>query len=245
MKYNYKNYGTFKNISIDYRSSWQFQIRKALKIKNRYLKFIPKDYLDKNILEIGCGDGSFLHELQNEGYKKLIGIEPSKTYKYNNNSITIFHTDALSYLSKCKNKSIDAIIAFDVFEHIPFKDLVKVLHLAGNKLKPNGIIVIRTPNLASPFGLLNYFGDISHTTPLNQSSISQLVFGSVLKVKCIYKEPFAFPTLKISFISYLIWFLVECLLKTAFKAFGPSSVILTPNIIIILQRENLKSKNGH
>lgn len=50
------------------------------KDKNEKTISFVKDYISEEdeILEIGCGTGNLLYQLQNHGYKKLTGIEPSE-----------------------------------------------------------------------------------------------------------------------------------------------------------------------
>jgi 2-polyprenyl-3-methyl-5-hydroxy-6-metoxy-1,4-benzoquinol methylase len=69
---------------IDFHSSFRFkgvsdmpyQWRKAVVMQVKLLeRYIPRG---SNILEIGCGEGLFLHELSKRGFR-VFGVEPSRT----------------------------------------------------------------------------------------------------------------------------------------------------------------------
>jgi hypothetical protein len=49
------------------------------------------------------------------------------------------------------------------------------LTLICDRLVPGGRIIFRVPNMASPLGMYNFYGDISHVTGLNKISIKQLI----------------------------------------------------------------------
>ena len=68
----------YNNLS-KYETSAYF-VSTARKEKHEKSISFLNDYIneDDDILEIGCGGGNFLYQLQNQGYKKLTGIEPSE-----------------------------------------------------------------------------------------------------------------------------------------------------------------------
>lgn len=57
-----------------------FLVTSETKLVNERIIALLEDYIneDDNILEIGCGTGHLLYQLQRCGYKNLTGIEPSK-----------------------------------------------------------------------------------------------------------------------------------------------------------------------
>ena len=66
----------------------------------------------------------------------------------------------------------DLIIALDVIEHLTDIEVKQLFAEANVLLKPKGLILIRTPNGAGPFGLPNQIGDATHITPISLSRLS-------------------------------------------------------------------------
>ncbi len=104
--------------------------------------------------------------------------------------------------------------------HIPQDELRKLFALINSRLVSGGLLVFRVPNMASPLALVNYFGDLSHTTPLNEVSVQQLAFGSGLKITRVHPEPFAYPTSAAALIGILIWPLCRRIIGLTLAAFG-------------------------
>ena len=184
-----------------------------------------------SILELGCGDGSFLKDLLDDGYTNIRGVDLSTTYQYVVESELISFEYASQFVQKCPDASIDVIIALDVFEHIPYDELVNLLAIIKTRLTSKGFVIFRVPNMASPFALINYFGDVSHTTPFTELSIQQLAFNSGLRLVSVHPEPFAYPTRMSSIIRTLIWPIFKSIYVLLLAAFGINARVITPNIV--------------
>ncbi len=65
----------------------------------------------------------------------------------------------------------DAIVAFDVFEHLSIAELKATLTRLHDLLSDDGVVFGRFPNGGSPFGLAFMAGDITHKTALNGSAM--------------------------------------------------------------------------
>jgi len=111
-------------IEDDYRRASQFD--KLLK--------------NKNILDFGCGWGSFLSNIKN--YKSLNGVELRKEcinhIKNKNKKINI--SNDINYFKK----KFDIITMFHVLEHIPYQ--IDTLKILKSKLKNKGKIIIEIPH---------------------------------------------------------------------------------------------------
>jgi len=156
-KYYPKDYYSYSNNIVDQNA---FLIKQAKLIRYKLVlewkeSFISKiikrkiplyNYLSlsnvsksSSILEIGCGNGSLLCWLANEGFEKLVGIDPyiDKDIYYKN-GVSIYK----KYLSDISGK-YDIIILNHVFEHFenPHTEIISLKKL----LNDNGKIIIRTP----------------------------------------------------------------------------------------------------
>ena len=137
------------------------------------------------ILEIGFGDGGFLHWASQHGYT-AIGADRTEACvtKAIENGFKVYLDDgSLDFLSP---ESIDAIIAFDVLEHMDIKALLAFLDNSKKVLKTDGIIFARVPNCASPYGMAYQFGDLTHLTALSELRFHQIAISANLTCENIY-----------------------------------------------------------
>jgi len=235
VKFNYSSYGAFKNAPR--RPRLIVLLMKILRIKNRYLRFLLSVPRDLPVVEIGCGNGRFILDLLNEGFKDVKGVEPSESYTFLADKSLISHEFASPYLGKIRESTLGLVVSLDVFEHIPRAELLDLIKLIESRLVAGGFLVFRIPNMSSPLALVNFYGDLSHTTPLNEYSIPQLVFDSGLYVESINAEPFAFPVSPATVIGIIAWPFFCMFYRILISAFGIKTKILTPNLVCVLRKK--------
>src|SRR3989344_3027082 len=105
----------------------------------------------ERILEVGCGDGNYLHLLSSMGFKRLslIGVDIDenslKSAKRNlkGRRIKLLKADVLGKLPFAAN-TFDKIIMSEVCEHL--SDDVKGLTEVKRVLRKGGILVVTVPN---------------------------------------------------------------------------------------------------
>ena len=123
-------------------------ISKAVVDNFKKLSFnLKKIYsLDKTsvVVDVGCNDGSLLNEFKNLGIKKVIGIEPTDTYKYANKKKNKTVNDFFNSKSSLKTRKIygkaDLIVTTNVFAHSnKLGDFIKA---AKKLIKKDGVFVI-------------------------------------------------------------------------------------------------------
>ncbi|MCX6053866.1 MAG: class I SAM-dependent methyltransferase [Chloroflexi bacterium] len=99
------------------------------------------------VLDIGCADGSLGKKLNEIGWKSY-GID----INFQNTKLTL-QKNVLSTLCDLesdfpfRDRSFDAIVAFEVIEHLV--DTRQFINECYRILKPNGYLILTTPNLAS------------------------------------------------------------------------------------------------
>lgn len=234
--FDYQDYGAFKSGSTALAPSGLHRLAKALGLGNRYLRFLAKADRDQPVLEIGCGDGSFLLVLGEAGFTRVRGVEPSPSYEERVPPGTIVRCFAQEYLAQAPAASIGTVVALDVFEHIPAADLRQLLGLVYEKLVPGGLLMFRVPNLAGGLGLLNYHGDLSHVIALNEVSLRQLAFGSPFSSVSLHPEPLAYPRSVAAFAGLLLWPLYKVCTQAVMAAFGIRARVLTPNLVCVMTK---------
>lgn len=118
--------------------------------RNRAEAIIAVEGSGDSILDIGCGNGHLLYQFANR-FSKLVGLELSKG-RLSQAAINLADFDFVPYLGSAENMhsiesdSIDRIVSADTIEHIP--DLYAATSEMCRVLKPGGIVVINTPNIA-------------------------------------------------------------------------------------------------
>ncbi len=107
------------------------------------------------ILDVGCGDGYYLHLLSNLGLKlKLTGIDSDpnalKSAKKNlrHKKVRLIEVDLMKKLPFPSNY-FDKAVMSEVAEHLP--DDIRGLREVFRVLKPGGILCLSVPNANYPF----------------------------------------------------------------------------------------------
>lgn len=96
---------------------------------------------DKNILDFGCGSGSFLTKLKKENTSPyLYALEPNKKYhEYLSSNFNLYNS-----INEITDESLDYITMFHVMEHL--KDPLEILNSLYKKLNKNGRLIIEVPS---------------------------------------------------------------------------------------------------
>lgn len=97
------------------------------------------------VLDVGCGNGSFLLRCRKLGASSVIGVEPDEGMAIAAKShlgIEI-HAGYLEDLSQ-ENGLFGLIVLWDVLEHLA--NPRQVMHLIHERLEPDGVIAALTPN---------------------------------------------------------------------------------------------------
>jgi O-antigen chain-terminating methyltransferase len=144
-------------------------------IKERQLKFLEYSRDCKNVLDIGCGRGEFLEILKENGINaKGIDINEDMVGYCQSKRLNVEKADAIEYLEKIEDKSLDSIFLDQVVEHLEPKYLIKLLELCHKKLKFGYYIVIETVNPLSLTSFANFYIDLSHKKPIHPETLKFL-----------------------------------------------------------------------
>lgn len=188
------------------------------------------------ILDIGCGTGSLIAALKDAGYKNIKGIDISEE------QVSIAHqlgvsevqqSDIQNYFSS-NEESYDLICGMDIIEHFNKDELVKLIILLKSRLRPNGKLIFRTPNLDAPIGTYFAYGDFTHECFLNKSSAIQLMLALGFKDVIVSPSVIKSRNIVINWLRQFFWKAICLKQIIILAASGRSSrdIIFTPNIII-------------
>lgn len=144
-KYYPVNYKAYSKAIEDEKSCW-IQWSRSYGISKR-CRSIEKLKTSGRLLEVGCGTGIFLNEMQKRGWS-VVGVEPNYQagqYAVNRFSLEIFRHTVEEFAPVAKD--FDVIVLWNVLEHLPTpaQDLKKLYHA----LRFGGLFVLCIPNLES------------------------------------------------------------------------------------------------
>lgn len=138
---------------------------------------------DAEVLEIGFGAGRFLAWARARGARvagteiNAVLLDAARRF-----GVELLPVD-LQQIAGDHRGRFDTVVAFDVFEHFSFDEIVAGLHCVDTMLKPGGTLLLRFPNGQSPFGLAPQNGDPTHKSALSRSIFEQLIQTTSLDVE--------------------------------------------------------------
>lgn len=194
-----------------------------------------------NIVDIGGGRGELALELISAGYNIVAFVEPdrekfsvaqqrigSQAPCFNckiGEAGLINHTDTLNCLT---------IVMQDVIEHIP-QDAQRAFFLNLRKNGVNVKLIGRTPNLKSPFGLRNSFGDNTHIYRFTDTSLRDFLVEMGFRNIDIHSEPYKITGL-VSLVRSIPYYIILLMVTLSFVAvYGSYEGFMTPNIVFHAQ----------
>lgn len=226
-----------------YRSYREFdqegaEDRAAALFAERFLIPILAAHRSEPLLEIGAGTGGTLRALQRAGFGQASGVDSSisQVERARQLGAVVELGDGLAVLAARTAGSLGAILLLDVLEHLTVEQLLELLALSRDRLRPGGLLVARVPNGEGLFGGIIRYGDLTHLRAFTQRSLRQ-AFGlrgletvAVAPVRPLVHGP-------ASAARAALWAMVELALKLACAAeSGRFDVVLTRNILAIGRR---------
>jgi 2-polyprenyl-3-methyl-5-hydroxy-6-metoxy-1,4-benzoquinol methylase len=109
-------------------------------------RWLPKPAVGQTLLDIGCGNGAFLHTAKEAGWR-VTGLDPDrKACEIAGKSGLDIIYGGLGVLANA-NEQFDAITLSHVIEHV--HDPQQTFRTIFRLLRPGGILYVQTPNIES------------------------------------------------------------------------------------------------
>lgn len=159
------NFSFKEDLKIEYSKLMRIVFKATPVLKNtfgkRAMMYLGKSD-GKKLLDVGCGNGSFLSIMQNLGWE-VKGVEPDKkAADFVQKKLGIKVINQNFEEAKIQKKHFDAIVMRHVIEHT--EDPINFLKKGWEILKPGGKLVVVTPNIES-LGHLIFKNNWLHLDP--------------------------------------------------------------------------------
>ena len=190
---------------------------------------------ESDYVEIGGGEGDLSLDLKNRGFNIILFIEP-EIKKFEIASKKLKNTLCLNIDAENLNvgqinpkfKTLTVIMQ-DVIEHISFENLQVFFEIISIKYEQINLIG-RTPNLKSPFGLRNSFGDNTHIHRFTDTSLKDFLERLDYKNIVVTRENYKITGI-VSLLRFPPYFLIILFVSLIYIfVFGTWEGMLTPNI---------------
>lgn len=136
---------------------------------------------DARIVDLGCGPGLLVHFARKAGYGNITGIDvsPQQVAAAEKLGIEgIRQGDLLDALDGMEPGSLDAVVTFDVLEHMTRDEMLRLIDGTHRALGPGGRWIIHTVNAEAPFFGRVRYGDLTHEQAFTRDSLSQVLRAS-------------------------------------------------------------------
>lgn len=143
-------------------------------LRGRVLPLLQSVPRSGRVFELGCGPGHLMGFLRDEGYTGCEGVDlcEEQVAIARKAGLVARQGDLFDAL-RGVTQEYDAIIAVDVIEHIARDRLLEFGELCRNALRPGGVLILQTPNGEGLHAGHVIYGDLTHRTIFNESSLRQ------------------------------------------------------------------------
>lgn len=186
----------------------QSEVIAAQALLKRVRHWLPRDQAVE-WLDVGCGRGALLETLLGAGYSRARGVDasPEQVGMAATRAGQVQCADAREYLAAHRGR-FDVISAIDLVEHFDRTELFEFTDLLYAALKPGGLLLLQTPNAASPFFGSVRYGDLTHELAFSPPSLAGLLTLSGF-IECEAVECGPYPHGLASAARWLVWRLLR------------------------------------
>jgi SAM-dependent methyltransferase len=156
--------------------SWGYRYLGRLQITLELLEKISF----QSLLDIGCGDGRFLREVQSRfGSKRLLGIDYSEeAVRWARALNPELKYEVMDICQYPLDERFDAVTLLEVIEHIPCGQLPEFLRAVTRHLNPGGWLILSAPHT-------NTRMEPKHYQHFNSVKLCELLQNDFDPVRCV------------------------------------------------------------
>lgn len=131
---------------------------------------------DSPVLDIGCGRGEFLELLEELGVDcRGVDIDPTLVATAIERGFRVSQADAIAALTGTEDQALGGLCLIQVVEHMSQQDVADLAHLAADKVRPGGHVVIETVNPQSLYVYAHsFYLDPTHVRPVHPAYLTFL-----------------------------------------------------------------------
>jgi O-antigen chain-terminating methyltransferase len=132
---------------------------------------------ERPIIDLACGRGELLELLRDDRLSAL-GVDLNRAFVLENTArgLEVIEGDALAHLRSLADGSCGAVTALHFVEHLPFRVLMAFLDEIVRVLKPDGVVVLETPNPQNLLvGASRFWIDPTHRNPIHPDTLAFLL----------------------------------------------------------------------
>lgn len=168
-------------------------------------------------LDLGAGQGELVQALLRLGFAQAAGVDLSASQvrlARSHGCHAVRQGEGGQVLAELADASLDLVVCFDVFEHLPHDTCAQWFEQIHRVLRPGGRLIGHVPNGLSPFVGSVYLGDLTHLWCPVPESLQVFCRASGLRWIGAYENIGASSGLK-GRLRALAWRGVRALLATA------------------------------
>lgn len=146
---------------------------------------------DARILDLGCGPGLLIHVARRAGYRDITGVDvsPQQVALAERLGIEgVREGELIATVEALAPGALDAVVTFDVLEHLDRAEMVRLSDGVHRALAPGGRWIIHTVNAEAPFFGRVRYGDLTHEQAFTQASLRQLLRASSFAAVACYED---------------------------------------------------------
>ncbi len=181
-------------------------------LKRRLGDWLPRP--DSDVLDLGCGLGELLYACEDRA-QSLTGVNIcSPEIETARNFVDAqFHcADVLDFL-RGTNSQFDWIGCMNLLEHLGKDEILEVLALSSERLRPGGVFVAMVPNAISPYSAVTRYWDFTHRIAFTPNNFQQLLPLTKFD-KVSFREIGPIPHGLFSAVRWVGWQVARTLIKT-------------------------------
>jgi 2-polyprenyl-3-methyl-5-hydroxy-6-metoxy-1,4-benzoquinol methylase len=130
----------------------------------RYTPLVRTVRSGDRVVDIGCGDGTFLGLAQRRGASGTgVDLDPEKIALCESKGFDVFLGRAQDFDWKARRP--DFVSMIHIIEHMTPADALAILDCAVRAMSSSGRLLIVTPNIAHPVVQTNFWLDVTHIRP--------------------------------------------------------------------------------